>query len=771
MKMPNRQDGVCRHFVRTRDFIELLEPRMLLASTRIAVIGDFSSDVQVAPTRDVAALVKSWAPSDVVTVGDNNYPDGAASTIDPNIGQWYHSFIAPYKGSYGAGSADGQNHFWPALGNHDWNIGTDQPYIDYFTLPGNERYYTKQVGNVGLFIVDSESPEPDGTSATSVQGQWLKSALAASTATFKLVFFHHPAYSSGSMGNNAYMQWPFQAWGASAVFSGHDHDYERIIKNNFPYFIDGLGGESIVGFGSTVSGSQVRYAGDYGAMKLDATDTALTLQFITRTGQLIDTYTINASTSTNNTTIIPTGATWKYLDNGTNQGTAWRGTTFDDSTWKSGPAQLGYGDGDEATVVGYGGDPNNKYITTYFRKAFTVSDPSSLSALTLNLLRDDGAVAYLNGTEVFRTNMPAGTITSSTLASTSIEDDTYYAASVSPSLVVAGTNVLAVEVHQGASNSSDISFDLSLIGSQSGTTPTLPAAPTNLTATATSSSQIQLTWTDNANNETGYKVERSTNGVDFVEIAPSLGNVTSFTDSNVSAGVKYFYRVRAYNAAGNSGYSNIASATPSGSTSSGVVFISTGSTWKYLDNGSNQGTAWRATSFSDSSWKSGAAQLGYGDGDETTVVGYGGNPNNKYITTYFRRSFSVSNPSQVTALSLAVLRDDGAVVYLNGTEIYRTNMPTGTIAYRTLAVDAIEDTSYHSTAVNRSLLVAGTNVIGVEVHQADVTSSDISFDFQLTGTVTTTTLSIGSTLNEPVAGALWESTSDDLLLDEVPILF
>ena len=132
------------------------------------MIGDFSSDTQIAPTRDVANLVKSWSPDAVVTVGDNNYPDGGADTIDANIGQWYQQFISPYSGKYGTGSADGVNHFWPAVGNHDWTpTGTVKPYTDYFTLPNNERYYDVQIGNVGVFVIDSDSHEPDGTSATS----------------------------------------------------------------------------------------------------------------------------------------------------------------------------------------------------------------------------------------------------------------------------------------------------------------------------------------------------------------------------------------------------------------------------------------------------------------------------------------------------------------------------------------------------------------------------------------------------------------------------
>jgi hypothetical protein len=160
-------------------------------------------------------------------------------------------------------------------------------------------------------------------------------------------------------------------------------------------------------------------------------------------------------------TLISTGATWKYLDNGSNQGTAWRAIAFNDSAWKSGPAQLGYGDGDEATVVSFGGSANRKYITTYFRNSFTVATPAAITSLALRLLRDDGAVVYLNGAEVARSNMPSGTISYTTLASSAVSgsaEGTYYDFTVSPSLLVSGTNVLAVEVHQNNRTSSDLSF-------------------------------------------------------------------------------------------------------------------------------------------------------------------------------------------------------------------------------------------------------------------------------------------------------------------------
>ena len=115
--------------------------------------------------------------------------------------------------------------------------------------------------------------------------------------------------------------------------------------------------------------------------------------------------------------LVPSGALWKYLDTGADQGTAWRTPAFNDSGWKTGAAELGYGDGDEATLVAYGPNSTAKFTTTYLRRAFTVADPSAYGGLTLRVLRDDGAIVYLNGTEVFRTNMPTGAVTAATFAS------------------------------------------------------------------------------------------------------------------------------------------------------------------------------------------------------------------------------------------------------------------------------------------------------------------------------------------------------------------
>jgi hypothetical protein len=163
------------------------------------------------------------------------------------------------------------------------------------------------------------------------------------------------------------------------------------------------------------------------------------------------------------TVLVPAGAVWRYLDDGSDPGPAWRATGYDDSLWTSGPAELGYGDGDEATVVGYGPDPQNKYVTTYFRLSFEVADPGAFASLALGVLRDDGAVVHLNGIEVFRTNMPQGAVTAQTHAVNAIEDgNTFHPRFLPAGLLVAGVNTLAVEVHQVSPTSSDVSFDLEL---------------------------------------------------------------------------------------------------------------------------------------------------------------------------------------------------------------------------------------------------------------------------------------------------------------------
>jgi predicted MPP superfamily phosphohydrolase len=665
-------------------------------------------------------------------------------------------------------------------------------------------------------------------------------------------------------------------------------------------------------------------------------------------------------------TNIPVAAngSWKMLDNGTNQGTAWAGTTFDDTNWRTvspagSPLRIGYGETGDAnnpsiapvlsyttytatpssktvtpfgdvinsSYVSYGIDPANKFITTYFRKKINISNLSSYSGFDLRVMRDDGAVVYVNGVEAYRSNMPAGTPTHTTLASAAVggaaeTDFTSFSALLSPSLFVNGENTLAVEIHQDAVTSSDITFNLTLNGIQpqppvapvggipnqvatvgqsfsytvpaftdpenqtlaytasglSGNftfdavtrviagTPTsqvgsplsvtiIATDPTNLTTAAsfvltisaqpnqppvapaslapasttlgaafsytvtgfTDPENLALTYTANGLpaglniSPTGvisgtatvfagspYSVTITatdpgplsatavltltvSNTVNYAPVAPTIPNQTgtafrgftyivpAFTDANLGqtltyaatglpTGLSFNPSTRVISgllgSTTGSPFSITATATdPEGLSTNGIVMITVspssctnlvcfGDMWRYLDNGTDQGTAWSATGFDASAWAYGPAPLGY-RGTTTnpyaisTTVGFGPSSTNKYITTYFRKTFTASAGLYSATLNLRV--DDGAVVYLNGTEIARTsNIPAGTVLFSTTATStaASDGGTTQSFTVNPGLLVNGDNVLAVEVHQQAVTSSDIFLDVELTSLAT-----------------------------------
>jgi hypothetical protein len=258
----------------------------------VACIGDFGRGGKF--EANVAQLVKSWRPDLILTVGDNNYPLGAAETIDRNVGQFYHEFIAPYKGTYGAGAVS--NRFFPSLGNHDWLTNSARPFLDYFTLPGNKRYYTFSFGSIQFFCVDSDAHEPDGVTPESRQGEWLRTQLGACTSAWHVVYFHHAPFSSGiwhgsQTGESVKLRWPFKNWGAHLVLTGHDHVYERLRVEGLTYFVNGLGGDSFDAmYRSPDPHSLKRFTGGFGAMRIDATESNLTCRFINTSKSVIDTH-------------------------------------------------------------------------------------------------------------------------------------------------------------------------------------------------------------------------------------------------------------------------------------------------------------------------------------------------------------------------------------------------------------------------------------------------------------------------------------------------
>ena len=155
-----------------------------------------------------------------------------------------------------------------------------------------------------------------------------------------------------------------------------------------------------------------------------------------------------------------------------------------------------------------------------------------------------------------------------------------------------------------------------------------------------------------------------------------------------------------------------------------TTLIPLGSSWKYLSQGSAAPTNWNTSSFSDAAWSAGNAQLGFGDEATVTPQVVSGST---VITTYFRKTISIVTPSNC---SVSMVIDDGSVVYINGVEVNRFNLPTGTILYSTLTPTFTENAPVTFT-VPASVFISGSNIIAVEVHQNALNSSDVSFDFKL----------------------------------------
>ena len=240
-------------------------------------------------------------------------------------------------------------------------------------------------------------------------------------------------------------------------------------------------------------------------------------------------------------TLVATGSSWRYRDAGLSPGAGWTIAAYDDGGWASGPAQLGYGDGDEATVVSYGGNASAKAITTYFRRTFTVTGAVAFQRLQTRLLVDDGAVVYLNGVELRRDNLPAGAIGAGTLATVAkggAAESAFVSASTGATALVEGTNVVAVEVHQASATSTDVSFDLELVGSTSGAVVT--RGPYLQLGT---SSGIVVRWRTDTPTDSRVSYGLQHDALSQVAGAAALVTEHVVTLSGLSPGTTYYYAV------------------------------------------------------------------------------------------------------------------------------------------------------------------------------------------------------------------------------------
>lgn len=228
-------------------------------------------------------------------------------------------------------------------------------------------------------------------------------------------------------------------------------------------------------------------------------------------------------------TLIFPNSVWKYFDKGANPGMNWKDSLFIDTAFATGLAEFGYGDGDETTLVNACGTVtqtptcSNKYITTYFRKKLNIPNLDQFNGFSLQVVRDDGAVVYVNGNEVWRSNLPGGTITYNTLALSIVgipEESTYQILRIPPTYFVNGENTIAVEIHQENATSTDLSFNLCLIGIQAPLEPVLLTAPNGGERWAPGTSQ-QITW-QSQNKVNKVKIEYSLNGTIWNTISNSF---------------------------------------------------------------------------------------------------------------------------------------------------------------------------------------------------------------------------------------------------------
>ena len=464
---------------------------------------------------------------------------------------------------------------------------------------------------------------------------------------------------------------------------------------------------------------------------------------ITNTGPVWNFRTAGSSLAT---VPLPFGSAWKYVATGANLGTAWRSPSYNDVLWQTDVASFGYGSSETTTI----GSPRADLITFYFRRRLTVFDTNRLATVTASLRRDDGAVVYVNGVEAFRDNMPTGTVTYLTQASsivTGADETNSHVHAIDPSLFIEGTNIIAVEVHQRDNGfptfgpSPDLFFDFAFTFR----TNTGNMAPWAVNWIAPGDFDVARTPTNlvlrvgvNDDSLLGTGVEIFANGSRIGEdtFSPFL-----ITWTNPPVGLHTLLAV-ATDSGGLSRTSaplHVLVTTALGQ--SLFTLIPAGSVWRYRKNGEYPGPKWTQLGYkepNDRSWLGGPAQLGYGDGDEATVFDFGRDfeldRNERPITAYFRHQFAAS--ANLSSLTLRVLRDDGVAVYLNNTEVFRNNLPAGHINSNTLAVTAIAsrfENAWLTANLSPSVLVSGANIAAAEVHQVTASSPDLSFDLELTG--------------------------------------
>lgn len=430
---------------------------------------------------------------------------------------------------------------------------------------------------------------------------------------------------------------------------------------------------------------------------------------------------------------IEWGDTWSYDDRGSDLGTAWRAPTFDDTAWATGPAVLGWNTG-QATEVG-----PSRPTTTYFRTSFEVADASAAAMLDIQAKLSQGAVVYVNGIEAGRYNLPDGAISSSTVAATYVggaENRRIKSFAVPASLLVSGRNTIAVEVHGWRANSGLLLFDLAAhtVGATADSeAPTAPSATAAVVA-----DQTQLTWTASSDDTAlgGYLV-----GQDDRPLAVVGPQATSYL---VPGADPHSYVITAFDLAGNTTWSAAVAVgglpvvdppvdPPTDPTPVDQELLAFGSTWRWSYPAAGAPGNWTGDGYDDQAWSSGSGQFGFGP-NIGTVVSAGPAP--RPLTSYYRTTVNVADPGTFSSVTLDLVRNGGAAVYVNGVEVARSNLPGGPLStqtYATAAVPASERQTPVTIEIPASSLRPGPNTIAVELHLNWRSQPTAGFDLRLTG--------------------------------------
>jgi len=374
--------------------------------------------------------------------------------------------------------------------------------------------------------------------------------------------------------------------------------------------------------------------------------------------------------------LVDEDATWAYHWSNDAVDEDWAQTSYDDSSWSRGTAPIGYGTTGLGTTL-TPGPTKSRPLTTYARTSFTVTDPTAIAGVNVSVTADDGAVAYVNGTEIVRQRMGEGTVTANTFASSSVTTASARAdrqlVFVPASQLVAGTNTLAAETHLNYRSSSSMTIDGTVQVVAKGNEPAPDPQP-----------------------QPDPDPQPQPHPDDPVEPDPNKP-LDVLDVSGVNFG----------------------------------EFLPTGQYWNYWNSKEAPDAAWNSTA-DLSAWKHGASPLGWGDRDAGTPFDL--DPSERPITSYFARDVNLGTISADFELTLTVRADDGAVIYVNGTEVKRVNMPEGAVTSNTRATSNVSLSSAKKNTVTvmvpRDVLKDGVNRIAVEEHANYAGAVSVSFDLK-----------------------------------------